>query len=125
MNARKIIQRQNRKASILSLVFGVVLLFALVLQSVDSIHHLEKSFTEKKCLHKASGHAQILHGHQQADHCFVCEFTFSNATAANFLSFQLYKAPTAVSYSFFHSGEITQFFKGSLFALRAPPFFIV
>jgi hypothetical protein len=106
--------------------FGLLVLFALLLQSVHSIHHLEEVFVEKKCHHDFSKNSsEITHSHNNLEHCFVCEFTFSNAVTASFFSFEHKNPVVSNSYSFFHSKEITQFFKGSLFALRAPPAFIV
>lgn len=116
----------SKKSSLLSLFFGLTLLFAMALQAMDSLHHLEETFAEKKCLHLSSGNqAEIIHGHAESDHCFVCEFTFGNAVTNDFFSFLSKNSTVLTSYTFFHSREITQFFKGSLFALRAPPVFIV
>ncbi len=118
--------QMKKKYSILSLVFGLMLLMAIVLQSAHSFHHIEEVLVEKKCLHKHSENkAEIIHGHHELDHCFVCEFTFSNSVTNTTFSFQFKQPMVATSYSFFHSKEITQFFRGSLFALRAPPSFIV
>ena len=67
----------NKKYSIVGLLFGLMLLFAIVVQSADSIHHLEKALTEKKCFHKVTANkAEITHGHHALDHCFVCEKYF-------------------------------------------------
>lgn len=116
----------KKRNSILSFSFGLLVVFALLLQSVHSIHHLEETFVEKKCRHDTSkSNAQITHSHHNLDHCFVCEFTFSTAVKSSFFTFEFKKLVVATSYSFFHSREITNYFKGSLFALRAPPTFIV
>lgn len=116
----------KKKYSLLSLLFGLTLLIAIVLQSVHSLHHIEEVLVEKKCLHKGSANqAEIIHGHHDVEHCFVCEFTFSNGVTTSVFSFKHDKNIVTTSYSYFHSKEITNFFKGSLFALRAPPTFIV
>lgn len=116
----------KKKYFLISQFFGYIVLFAIVLQSVHSIHHLEKAFVEKQCHHNYSkSGAEITHAHHNLDHCFVCEFTFSTAVNVCFFSFGYKKPVVVTSYSFFHSREITQYFKGSLFALRAPPSFIV
>jgi hypothetical protein len=116
----------KKRNTFLSLFFGTIVLVALLLQSIHAIHHIDESFKEKKCLHiYAKNKTEITHSHHNFEHCFACEFTFSNSITADFFSFQ-YKKPTfSTSYLYFHSKEITQFFKGSLFALRAPPNFIV
>lgn len=116
----------KKRNSILSFSFGLLVVFALLLQWAHSIHHLEEAFVEKKCLHDSSkSNAEITHNHHNLDHCFVCEFTFSTSVTTSFFSFDHKNSEVATSYSFFHSREITSYFKGSLFALRAPPFFIV
>lgn len=116
----------KKRNSILSFSFGLLVMLALLLQSMHSIHHLEEAFVEKKCLHDSSkSKADITHSHHHFENCFVCEFTFSTAVNTNFFSFEYKNPVVATSYSFFHSKGITQFFKGSLFALRAPPTFIV
>ena len=115
----------KRKYSIGSFLFGFAVFFAILLQSAHSFHHLEETISAKKCHHDYSENtSQITHSHH-FDHCFVCEFTFSNSIKTEFLSFKFKKVEISSSYSFAKSKEITQFFCGSLFALRAPPTVIV
>jgi len=116
----------NTKYTFLSLFFGLAVLFAIVLQSAHSFSHLEKELTEKQCHHKyAKNKTEFTHAHHNNDHCFVCEYTFSTTLKSDFFTFTFKKVEIQVSYSFFNSKEITQSFRGSLFALRAPPIFIV
>lgn len=115
-----------KKNGILSFCFGLTVLFAIVLQSAHSFYHLEKELTETQCHHKyAKNKTVFTHGHHQFDHCFVCEFAFSTSIKSDFYLFNFKKIELPVSYSFCYSKEITQSFRGSLFALRAPPSFIV
>jgi len=116
----------KKRYTVISLFFGLLVVFALLLQSMHSIHHLEEALVEKKCHHKyAKKNTEITHNHHNLDHCFVCEFTFGTAVKTTFFSFDFKKLVVPNSYTLFHSKGITQFFKGSLFALRAPPTFIV
>ena len=116
----------KKKYSIISFLFGLTVLFAIILQSSHSFYHLEKSLTEKVCHHKyAKNKTEIGHAHNNLEHCFVCEFTFSTSLKSDFISYSFKKVFIPVSYSFFYSKEITQSFRGALFALRAPPSFIV
>lgn len=116
----------NKKNSIISFIFGVIVLLALLLQSFHSGSHLASLFSEKECHHKyAENKTEIGHAHHDFDHCFTCEFTFSASLKSEFFSWNFKKTEIPVSYSFFYSKEITQSFRGSLFALRAPPSFIV
>lgn len=116
----------NKKVTGISLFFGMAVLFALVLHSVHALGHLEKELTEKQCHHKHAKNAtELTHAHHNNDHCFVCEFTFSTSLNSDFFTINVANVQTLVSYTYFYSKEITQSFRGSLFALRAPPSFIV
>ena len=116
----------KNKVTIVSLSFSIMVMAAILLQSLHSFHHLEKFISEKHCHHKYGSHkTEIGHSHNDFDHCFVCEFALSNYTNNSFFSFEFKKLDVHTSYTDFYSKEITQYFKGSLFALRAPPCFIV
>ncbi len=115
----------NKKNSILGFVFGVFVLLALFLQSFHSTSHLVTLLSEKECQHKYNlNKTEFGHAHHDFDHCFVCEFTFSTSLKSDFSSFDFKKTAFFNSYSVAHSKEIINHFKGSLFALRAPPSFI-
>lgn len=115
----------KRKYSIGNFIFGLAVLLAILLQSAHSFHHLEETLSAEKCHHDYSENkTQITHSHH-FEHCFVCEFTFSNFINPDFSTYNFPKVEISTSYSFVQSKEITQFFCGSLFALRAPPRFIV
>jgi spore maturation protein CgeB len=115
----------KKKLVILNYFLMFTVLFSMLFQSMHSYEHLAKQFSEKKCHHKYISNQEITHHHHNLDHCFVCNFALSNFIASDFSSFEFKKVVISSGYSFFKSGEITQFFKGSLFALRAPPNFIV
>ncbi len=112
----------NKKFTLLSFVFGLTLLFAIVLQSLDSFYHLEVALTETKCLHEVpESQANIVHGHHVQEHCFVCEFTFNVSIGTDFYTSHLVKNQLYSTNSFFFYKEAIPFFKGSLFSLRGPP----
>lgn len=105
---------------------GLIVLFAMLAQSFDAMGHLKEQFSEKHCHHKYDhSKSEIHHAHEGMDHCFVCEFAFSSFISPSKMTFTAQKAEVVSKYSTFYSREITQFFRGSLFALRAPPSFIV
>jgi len=105
---------------------GLMILFAILSQSIHAIEHLAEQFSEKKCHHVYQHHhTELHHGHDGLEKCFVCEFAFSNFISPGKQSFTTAKEPYTNSYSAYYSKEITQFFRGSLFALRAPPSCIV
>ncbi|QBN19493.1 hypothetical protein [Flavobacterium nackdongense] len=103
----------------------VAVLFSMLFQFVHSYGHLAKQLSEKECHHKYTSSQEITHQHHAFDYCFVCHFSVSSFVASETPHFQFQKTTLATEYSFFKSKEITQRFKGSLFALRAPPTFIV
>ncbi len=99
---------------------------AILLQSIHSFHHLEQFISEKHCHHKyAVNKTEISHSHHDFEHCFVCEFALSNYTSTHFFSFEFKNVAVHTSYTFAYSKQITQAFRGALFALRAPPIVIV
>ncbi len=109
----------------ISLSFAVMILVAIVLQSFHSYEHLSKFFAEKECHHKYDNKAEIGHAHHELDHCFACEFTFSTSIKSEIFAFKFFNNSLPTGYTLSYSKEITNHFKGSLFALRAPPIFIV
>lgn len=115
----------KNRITIVSLSFSIMVMAAIFLQSLHSFHHLEKFLSEKHCHHKyAKNKTVINHQHHDFDHCFVCEFTFSNSIKSDFLSFNFKKVEIPFPISFFQSKGIIESFRGSLFALRAPPFVV-
>jgi hypothetical protein len=106
-------------------IMGLVVLLAILLQSFDAMSHLEKQLSEEHCHHKYNHNkTEITHSHEGFDHCFTCEFTFSNFISPSKLTFTTPRIQVTTKYSSYYSKEITQSFRGSLFALRAPPSFI-
>lgn len=115
----------NKKNSILGFVFGGLILLALLLQSFHTTSHLVTLLSEKECHHKYhSNTTEFGHAHHDFDHCFVCEFTFSTSLKSDFCVFEFKKIDFFSGYAVSRSKEIVNHFKGSLFALRAPPIFI-
>jgi hypothetical protein len=106
-------------------LLSIVVLFSILFQSVHSYEHLIKQISEKKCHHKVTNSSQITHQHHNLEHCFVCDFTLGGFVTPNISLFKFLKNQICTRYSNFYSREITNYFKGSLFSLRAPPSFIV
>ena len=111
------------KKSLTNLCFGlsVVILFSILFQSVHSYEHLAKQLSEKKCHHNHVSDHEITHEHHKFEQCFVCDFSFSNYISSDIFDFKLNEKFVFSTLTFTKSKEITQYFKGSLFALRAPP----
>jgi len=115
----------KKKFVILNSFLAVAVLFSMLFQLAHSYEHLAKQFSEKECHHKYTSKQEITHQHHEFEHCFVCHFSVSSFVASDIHHFEFQKITFPSDYSFFKSKGITQFFKGSLFALRAPPSFIV
>jgi hypothetical protein len=115
----------KKKFVIVNSFLAVAVLFSMLFQFAHSYEHLAKQFSEKECHHKTTSGQEITHQHHNFEHCFVCNFSVSNFVASDIHHFEFQKVNFPSGYSFFKSKEITQFFKGSLFALRASPSFIV
>ena len=100
-------------------------LFSILFQYVHSYEHLAKQLSEKKCDHKYISSQEITHQHHNFENCFICDFTVNTFISSDIAHLEFKKITIPAGYSLFNSKEIIQFFKGSLFALRAPPSFIV
>ncbi len=115
----------NKRSYITSFFLGLIVFVALLLQAFHAGHHLEELFAEKQCHHKYNKNkTEVSHAHHNFEDCFVCEFTFSNYIKSTYSIFKIETVETSHFYSYFYSKEIFQSFRGSLFALRAPPIFI-
>jgi hypothetical protein len=115
----------KKKFAILNYFLMVAVLFSMLFQSFHSYEHLAKQLSQEICSHKYNSSKEITHQHHNFDRCFVCDFTLSCFVSAEIHHFEFKNTNLPSGYTFFESRAITQFFKGSLFALRAPPNFIV
>jgi PP-loop superfamily ATP-utilizing enzyme len=99
----------------------IAVLFSILIQSIHSYEHIVKQLSEKKCEHKVTSAAEITHQHNKFHTCYLCNLTVSSFLSTDVKSSELNKLVLNSGNSLAISKEITQFFKGSLFALRAPP----
>lgn len=111
--------------ALLNFVLPFAVLFAMLFQTVHSYEHVSKQLLEKKCFHKSNSSQEITHQHHNYDTCYVCNFTVASFISSDIAHFEFKKINHFSGYTFFKSREITSYFKGSLFALRGPPSFIV
>jgi PP-loop superfamily ATP-utilizing enzyme len=111
----------KKKLSIVNLVLMIAVLFSILGQSIHSYEHIVKQFSEKKCEHKYTSASEITHQHHTYDSCYLCSLAVSSFVSSDVKSSRLYELAVNTTNSVAISKEITQFFKGSLFALRAPP----
>jgi len=112
----------KKKITALNFLMSFAVLFAMLFQTVHSYEHLLKQSAEKHCEHKyAPGQKEITHSHSVDANCHICHFAFSTFIPHTFQALSFHKTLIETSYQFFYFEAISTFFKGSLFALRAPP----
>ena len=115
----------KKKLVLLNYSLLMAVLFAIVFQSVHSFEHLAKQLTSEHCHHKYNhGITEFTHSHNDFDHCFVCEYSFSNYTPTEFYSFEFYNV-TSDTVRLFGLEERTVVFSLTSAYLRGPPSFIV
>ncbi|QSW89383.1 hypothetical protein J0383_00890 [Flavobacterium endoglycinae] len=112
----------KRKIVVVNFVMSLAVLFAMLFQTVHSYEHVFKQLFEKHCEHKnLSGHTQITHSHTTENNCPICHFAFSTFIPHSFQTFSFHKITAETTGKFFYASFSAAYFKGSLFALRAPP----
>jgi len=101
---------------------SLTVLFAMLFQTIHSYEHVYKQLTEKRCDHTSVAHKnQITHSHTVENNCPVCHFAFSTFISNSVSAFSFQKPNASILTVFFYKAATSTFFKGSLFALRAPP----
>jgi hypothetical protein len=111
-----------KSASIKSFGLALIVLIAILIQSLHTFHHALEAFSKRKCHHRVSNFkTQLTHDHR-IDHCFTCEFVLFTSHFATPFTIVFYHPKTYLTKTYLINSQIHTFFKGSLFALRAPPF---
>ncbi len=113
----------KKKFVIINALMSVVILFAILFQSLHSFEHLTKELTEKKCVHNHVSDKQITHEHQDFDKCFVCEFAFSSYISNKIQSFHFSNEFDFYKNDSYSLKESNFFFTGISYSLRGPPIF--
>ncbi|WP_281234096.1 hypothetical protein [Flavobacterium gelatinilyticum] len=112
----------KRKIVVVNLLVSFAVLFAMLFQTVHSYEHLFKQLAHKHCEHNYTpGQKEITHAHSAENNCPVCHFAFSSFIPNSFQTFSFTEISTETLCLFLYTKVSTSFFKGSLFALRAPP----
>lgn len=111
----------KNKFAILNALMSVVILFAILFQSLHNYEHLLKQITEKKCFHKHVFDKEITHQHKHFDKCFVCEFAFSSFITSNIQSFSFNNDSNFFKKDSYFLQESNDFFSGISYSLRGPP----
>ncbi|KAF2506600.1 hypothetical protein [Flavobacterium foetidum] len=112
----------KKKMIIINLLMSVMVLSAMLFQTVHSYEHFLKQLTEKSCHHHTTENKQeITHSHDNDSQCHICHFSFSTYIPSTFQSVVFQKTAVYVASVFGYCKTVSTSFKGSLFALRAPP----
>lgn len=112
----------KKKFVIINVLLSMAVLFSILFQAIHSYEHYSELLTEKKCHHDHSKN-EITHSHTISEKCMICDFNFSSYTTPDFFSFEFHKTTTVTHTALVSFQKNAIFFKGSLFALRAPPLF--
>ncbi|MDQ6531380.1 hypothetical protein [Flavobacterium sp. LHD-85] len=101
---------------------SIIVLSAMLFQTIHSYEHVFKQLSEKPCEHHTSANQkQITHSHDVDTKCHICHFAFSTYIPNSFDALIFHKTQIETKPIFIYTKSVSTFFKGSLFALRAPP----
>jgi hypothetical protein len=112
---------KNQK--IISKLLFFTLVASFLLQTGHSYEHFFFEPIQEICQHKNSDQSkkQITHAHELVEHCKVCSFSVSSFIENSFNAFTVADFVGNAIYFAFENNQNISFYKGSLFALRAPP----
>lgn len=112
----------KRRIVVVNFIASFAVLCAMLFQTVHSYEHFFKQLSERPCQHHSSANQkQITHSHSTDTNCHVCHFSFSTFIPNAFQAVIFQKIQVETIPVFIYTKSVSTFFKGSLFALRAPP----
>ncbi|MFD2939407.1 hypothetical protein [Flavobacterium notoginsengisoli] len=101
---------------------SLIVLSAMLFQTIHSYEHVFKQLSEKHCEHHTSANQkEITHSHDVDEKCHICHFAFNTYIPNTFEAVIFQKIEIETKSIFAFTQTVSAFFKGSLFALRAPP----
>ncbi len=101
---------------------SLMVLSAMLFQTIHSYEHVFKQLSEKQCEHHSSNNQkEITHSHDVDTKCHICHFAFSTFIPNSLQTVVFQKIQIESKPIFIFTQSVSTFFKGSLFALRAPP----
>ncbi len=114
----------KKKFKIINLLMPLVVVFAILFPIVHSSEHIQSHVNFlKHNYHYSEGKTELITHNHSSDECVICHFKFTSISTFSFVSFEFYKNGSITSYVSFYFKIYSNFFKGSLFFLRAPPTF--
>lgn len=112
----------KKKFQYLKLLLPIVVLFAILFPAIHSYEHIHNHTSAHKSVLKYHTDKSEFKLHDHAnEECAICHFKISPVATFSFETFVFYKSNSINSFVAFYSKAYSNFFKGSLFALRAPP----
>ncbi|KRD57999.1 hypothetical protein ASE40_16790 [Flavobacterium sp. Root935] len=112
----------KRRIVVVNFIASFAVLCAMLFQTVHSYEHFFRQLSEKPCQHHSSANQkQITHSHSTDTNCHVCHFSFSTFIPNAFQAVIFQKTYVETKLVFTYTKSVSTLFKGSLFALRAPP----
>jgi len=112
----------KKKIIVVNFLMSVLVLSAMLFQTIHSYEHVFKQLSEKPCEHHYSkNHKEITHSHSVDTKCHICHFALSTYIPNAFHNVVFQKVQIDIKPIFVYTKSVSTFFKGSLFSLRAPP----
>lgn len=100
----------------------VIVVFAILFPAIHSYEHIQShDAAHKSTPHLSTAKTEFIAHNHSSEECAICHFKFTPVSTFTFLSFEFYKKYSITSAVFFYYKSYSSFFKGALFALRAPP----
>lgn len=102
----------------------LLVVFAILFPAIHSYEHIQSHdhvINKSVLTHQDSGKKEFKVQDHANEECAICHFKFSPVSAFNFVYFDFHKSSGVIPYVYFYFTTDSGFFKGSLFALRAPP----
>jgi hypothetical protein len=114
----------NNKRNLFNFLFAGMVLFSILFQSFHSYEHILEQIQKKVCFHESNENkADLTHAHIGYENCLVCHYAFSPYEFANSFCAILIISEDFIDADFNFYQKVSLLYKGSLFALRAPPSF--
>lgn len=112
----------KKKFKFIKLFMPLLVVFAILFPAIHSYEHIQNHNSEHKNTFQNHTHKTEFKIHNYSnEECAICHFKFSPVTTFSFIHFDFYKSFSITPYVNFYFKAYSSFFKGSLFALRAPP----
>lgn len=112
----------KKKFKFICVFMLLLIVFVILFPVIHSYEHIQNHTSKHKTTfqnHTHKGEFKI-HNHSYEE-CPICHFKFSPVSTFSFIHFDFYKSFSVIPYVNFYFKIYSIFFKGSLFALRAPP----